>query len=152
MAPARRVDSYRQPCFADLRAPWAWRSRDLVLPLRVSPHSPTELTYYRCKKVFDALERRAIASGSAGKNMFGQYNDRHLKEWAAIVSQFPSSCIHLADAAKVLVQLTTYEMYGVQQAQLRWLCASLLSSVRVWVAVAEGDGLCVSGWSWLVSC
>jgi hypothetical protein len=98
-----------------------WRICDRVPCSRVQLTCPalcvlachsTELTYYKCKRVFDVLERKAAAAGNAGKSMFGQYNDRHLKEWSGIVSQFTQSCIHLADAAKVLVQLTTYEMYA----------------------------------------
>ncbi len=47
----------------------------------------------------------------AGKNLFGQYTNKPLKEWDAIVTLFSNGSLFLVDAARSLTQLVNYDMY-----------------------------------------
>ena len=47
----------------------------------------------------------------AGKNLFGQYTNKPLKEWDAIVALFSNGSLFLVDAARSLTQLVNYDMY-----------------------------------------
>jgi hypothetical protein len=102
-----------------------------------------EMTYYRCRAVFQALEAAAQRAGTAGTNVFGSYSDGQLREWSAIVAQFPQSCIHLADAAKVIAQLTTYEMCVLVSEWVACWCRIVPCRVSHLTAALRARAFCV---------
>jgi hypothetical protein len=70
-----------------------------------------EMTYPKCVEVLKLIQSHAEAEGTAGKNLFGTYTNKALKDWHEIVRAYQSSNLFLVEAARVMTQLTDYDVY-----------------------------------------
>jgi len=78
----------------------AKKSCTLKLPARVTELFRSDsLTYFEAKEVLHHLED---AEGSTAKNMFGQYNATHLRNWYAAIKAWEKDNAYLGEGSRLL--------------------------------------------------
>ena len=78
----------------------ARKSCSSELPSRVTELFRSEsLTYFEAKEVLQLLEN---LEGNTAKNMFGQYNAIHLRNWSAAIKAWEKDNAYLGEGSRLL--------------------------------------------------
>lgn len=75
---------------------------------------PAEMSYFDCKRTFDALLKRATANGDAGKTLLGSWSNTQLRAWDSLLSEFRSRNAFLGDAGRLMSQRTDHEIPAIK--------------------------------------
>jgi hypothetical protein len=73
-------------------------------------------SYFDCLAVMKLLEDHETASGETVKSMFGAYNSPVLQAWAEIIKTYEKGNTFLGEAARLMIQNTTYEIPALKKA------------------------------------